>query len=570
MDKFRNYIYMKNYKEYTSELDSKPVSKGPCDCGSSDGNVLFSDDHSYCFVCNTYTPPEDGFTSSPRDEYVQAPIQGVVNSHLTIGDWRATALIDRNLKGETLGKFGVTLDRDGNDVQKHYYPYTDIEGNHIANKVRQVKDKKFFVEGNLPQATMFGQKLFSKGGKYITICEGEIDAMSAYELTGSQYAVVSVKTGAAGAVKDVKAQFEYLNSFETVVVCFDMDEPGQDAASKVGQLFEPNKCRIMKLTEKDANEYLKKNDRTGFTKAWWAAEAFTPAGIINLATIGDSLYDEADNITVKYPWQGMNDILYGIRTGELVTFTAGTGAGKSSIIRELEHWILNNSEENIGIFSLEENTKQTCFHLMAVEANARLNIKEVRDLYSKEALATYQNNTIGTGRVFAFDHFGSLDNDDILNRLRYMVKALNCKWIILDHLSILVSGQEGNDERRSIDILMTKLRSLVEETQCALLMVSHIRRMGGDAGAEDGKEIALNHLRGSASIAQISDAVIAIERNQQADDPNEANKTTVRVLKNRYAGITGVACTLTYDRDTGRLTEADDDFDDPLDIPFTD
>tara|TARA_R110000787_G_scaffold50734_2_gene120681 strand:+ start:1600 stop:3279 length:1680 start_codon:yes stop_codon:yes gene_type:complete len=559
---------MSNFNEYMSTTDSSPVSKGPCDCGSSDGNVLFSDGHHYCFVCNSFTPSDN---SSDKDfEYQPAPIQGTVNSHLTEGAWKKADLEHRNLKGDTLGKYGVSIDKDGSEVTKHYYPYSDVEGNHIANKVRQVKDKKFFVEGNLPQATLFGQNLFTKGGKYITICEGEIDAMSAYELTGSQYAVVSVKTGAAGAAKDVRAAFEYLNSFESIVICFDMDEAGQAAATKVAQLFEPNKCKVMKLDEKDANDYLKKNDRVGFTKAWWAAEVYTPAGIINLANIGDALYDEADNITVKYPWEGMNEILYGIRTGELVTFTAGTGAGKSSIIRELEHWILNHSEENIGIFSLEENTRQTCFHLMAVEANARLNIKEVRDLYSKDALQTYQKNTIGTGRVFAFDHFGSLDNDDILNRLRYMVKALNCKWIILDHLSILVSGQEGNDERRSIDILMTKLRSLVEETQCALLMVSHIRRMGGDTGAEDGKEIALNHLRGSASIAQISDAVIAIERDQQADDPNEANRTTVRVLKNRYAGITGVACHLTYDRDTGRLTEADDDFDDPLDIPFTD
>jgi twinkle protein len=136
-----------------------------------------------------------------------------------------------------------------------------------------------------------------------------------------------------------------------------------------------------------------------------------------------------------------------------------------------------------------------------------------------------------------------------------MVKALDCKYILIDHLSILVSGIEGEDERRNIDQLMTKLRSLVEETRCAMLLVSHLRRASGDKGQEQGKEISLSMLRGSHSIAQISDAVIALERDQQAEDPTLANTTTVRVLKNRYAGETGVATYLLYNKDSGRLTE---------------
>jgi twinkle protein len=141
-----------------------------------------------------------------------------------------------------------------------------------------------------------------------------------------------------------------------------------------------------------------------------------------------------------------------------------------------------------------------------------------------------------------------------------MVKALDCKFIILDHLSILVSGLEGEDERRNIDQLMTKLRSLVEETRCAMLLVSHLRRASGDKGQEQGKEISLSMLRGSHSIAQISDAVVALERDQQATDPVKSNTTTVRVLKNRYAGETGVATYLLYDKDTGRMQEIENPF----------
>jgi twinkle protein len=217
---------------------------------------------------------------------------------------------------------------------------------------------------------------------------------------------------------------------------------------------------------------------------------------------------------------------------------------------------MSNTKDNIGVLAMEENIRNTAFNLMSVEANQRLYIKEIREKFSMEQLKEWQDKTIGSGRFFAFDHFGSISNDEILSRIRFMARALGCKWIILDHLSILVSGQEDNgDERKSIDILMTKLRSLVEETGIGLLLVSHLRRPSGDRGHEDGREVSLSHLRGSASIAHLSDSVVALERNQQADDPAEANTTTIRVLKNRYTGDTGIACRLHYDKESGRMTE---------------
>jgi twinkle protein len=258
----------------------------------------------------------------------------------------------------------------------------------------------------------------------------------------------------------------------------------------------------------------------------------------------------------------MNEKTYGMRTGELVTFTSGAGMGKSSIMRELMHHILKNSNDNIGILALEESTKNTAFNIMSVEANQRLYIKEIRNQFSREQLHQWQKNTIGSGRFFAFDHFGSIGNDEILSRVRYMAKSLDCKWIFLDHLSILVSGQDEGDERKSIDVLMTKLRSLVEETGVGLLLVSHLRRPSGDLGHENGKEVTLSHLRGSASIAHLSDSVIALERNQQADDEVIACTTTIRILKNRYTGETGVCSYLHYDKKSGRMSQIDNPFED--------
>ena len=140
-------------------------------------------------------------------------------------------------------------------------------------------------------------------------------------------------------------------------MCFDNDKPGIEASQKVAQLFEPNKCKIVRLDYKDANEYQKIGKSKDFVQDWWSAEAYTPAGIMNLAKLGDSLYEEDYCETIPYPWSAMNEKTYGMRTGELVTFTSGAGMGKSSIMRELMHHILKNSNDNIGILALEESTK---------------------------------------------------------------------------------------------------------------------------------------------------------------------------------------------------------------------
>ena len=152
------------------------------------------------------------------------------------------------------------------------------------------------------------------------------------------------------------------------------------------------------------------------------------------------------------------------------------------------------------------------------------------------------------------DHWGSTSEDDLLGRIRYMAKGLDCKWIILDHLSIVVSDQSNGDERKAIDSIMTNLRKLVQETGVGLFLVSHLKRSNGTAH-EDGGKISLSELRGSQSIAQLSDIVIGLERDQQNKDPQVRNTTTIRVMKNRFCGLTGLACYLYYDKDSGRMIE---------------
>ena len=135
-----------------------------------------------------------------------------------------------------------------------------------------------------------------------------------------------------------------------------------------------------------------------------------------------------------------------------------------------------------------------------------------------------------------------------------MAKGLDCKFIFLDHISIIVSSQDFGDERRAIDEVMTKLRMLVQELNIHLGIVTHLKRVS-NGGHEEGHHVSLSHLRGSQGIAQLSDMVLGLERDTQNEDEVIRNTTLVRVLKNRFSGDTGPASYLRYDPSTGRQTE---------------
>ena len=394
--------------------------------------------------------------------------------------------------------------------------------------------------------------------------EGECDAMAGFELFGGKWPVVSIKSGAAGVVKDIKESLEFIEGYESVVLCFDNDKPGRQAARKVARILKPGTARIMTLPNgyKDPNEMLRKNAHAAFVKSFWEAKVYTPSGVLNVSDSKDKFKEREKKEAVPYPWSGLNAKLYGLRQGELVTLTGGTGLGKSSVTRELEHWLIKTTQDNVGIISLEEDWRRTVDGILSIEANARMYIDQIREQFSEKEIdkmfdILYDGKN--KNRVWIHAHFGTNDIDEIFSKLRFMIVGCECKWIVVDHLHMLVSSLIEGDERRDIDNIMTRLRSLVEETGAGIILVSHLRRVDGNRGHENGVETSLSHLRGSQSIAQLSDCVISLERIQQSDDPIEANTTRVRILKSRYTGDVGIATHLVYDRHTGRLNELDMD-----------
>tara|TARA_R100001129_G_scaffold139041_2_gene100356 strand:- start:8372 stop:10033 length:1662 start_codon:yes stop_codon:yes gene_type:complete len=536
----------------------------PCpSCGGGDPVALNEDGSAWCFSCDTRFPNYEEATNGTV-ETKPSDLQTYRNNSMNDAEGSFIALTDRGISLETAKKYGVKAvkNQSSNQIMRHLYPY------YVANEITGYKvrepNKMFSWRGNPQGSGLFGEQLFKAGGKYITIVEGECDAMAAYELLGSKWPVVSIKNGASGAVRDTKNSLEFLESFDNIIINFDNDKQGRDAATKVARLLSPGKAKILTLPTdfKDPNDMLRQGRHRSYVNEWWSAKTYTPSGVLNISDNLDKLNNREKKDSVPYPWAGLNEKLYGLRQGELVTLTGGTGLGKSSITREIEHWLLAQTRDNVGVIALEEDWRRTVDGVMSIEANARLFIDQERESYNKEQYKQIESKLF-TGenkdRFWVHAHFGATDLDEIFSKIRFMIVGCGCKWIVVDHLHMLVSSATEGDERRTIDSIMTKLRSIVEETGAGMILVSHLRRVEGNRGHENGVSVGLNHLRGSQSIAQLSDCVIAIERNQQSEDTVESNTTHLRILKSRYTGDVGMATHLLYDRESGRLSEIDMD-----------
>jgi twinkle protein len=298
------------------------------------------------------------------------------------------------------------------------------------------------------------------------------------------------------------------------------------------------------------------------TDAQWGAKAYRPDGIRN----GDELFDEvtADPIQMgaPWPWPRLNEMLRGLHGGRIVTITAGEGIGKSTMVRELAHHLGVTHGHNVGYLGLEENLRESAQALMGIHLNERLSIdyRTQEELSDEEKVQRKDafDATLGTGRFFFYEHFGSTDVDNLLSRVRYLARGCDCRFVVLDHLSIVVSSMDDEklDERKLIDRAMTLLRTLVEETGICLILVVHLTRTSDGKGYDEGARPRLSKLRGSAGIGQLSDVVVSLERDMQGEDPSVM---MARILKSRQVGLTGLADTLKYNHETGRydLAEAD-------------
>ena len=534
----------------------------PCPfCGSSDATAFDDRERSHCFSCSKGAPLEEYYlamqaTNTPaaaEQKPTPKPAFSALENLLVTGQYSGCPA--RGITADTAFLFKAL-----HTPEKTYYGYYD-KNNPVAMAAVKMRypDKRFPWAGDNKSALLFGQQLFTaNSAKTVTITEGEEDAMAAYQLAGSKYPCVSIQNGAQGALASCKAAYEWLDSFPSIVICFDGDEPGRKAAKEVAQLF-GGKARIMHHPDgvKDACDYYIKGKAGEWSNAFWKAERYSPDGIVSMGALREEIKKPTAVAALQYPWKGLNKMLLGIHPHTIVTWCAGSGVGKSSINREIVYHALTHSAANIGTAFMEEDAGRTAKGIIGTHLGKQIHLPGVQ--YTPEEIDAAYADLQMDNRVFLWRDGAGADIDGVISRFNYYARALDCSMLVLDHLGMVINGLGANvNERQLIDEIMTRLRSEVaQKSPVAIHIVSHLSRPDGKP-LENGGVVTLNLLRGSGAIAQLSDVVIGVERDTQAPDEYTRNVLTLRVLKNRMTGETGIATHLHYDKKTGRLTELED------------
>jgi twinkle protein len=546
----------------------KPDSAGwaqtklPCPkCSSSDGFNINLEGWGKCFSCGANVPPEGGAEAPAK---AAEPV--VKNAKLIQPeDIQFMALGRRRISEATCRKFGygvATYGRDQEMVQ--VAPYVK-KGEVVAQKARTA-EKAFFILGKTARLPFFGQHLWPAKGKMVVITEGEIDALSVSEVQDNKWPVVSLPNGIDAAKQSILDNLEWLDGYDRVVLMFDGDKQGQRGAQEAAEALPPGKAYIATMSFKDASEALQAGSGDAIRKAIWDASPWRPDAILDGNTLLARLKAHKSPPGIVWPWDGMKNMApeharpARMNRPAIITLVAGTGVGKTTLTRALEHHLITEGER-IGGLHLEEDVTLSALGIVGYHLGIRL--EHGVAAVDPEALEKAYQETVGReengeATTFFYDGFGSTALDNIVSRIRFLAKACKCRYVVLDHLSIIVSGLEVQDERKALDVGMTRLRTLVQETGICLILVNHLKRTNGKS-AEEGGEVSLADIRGTQAIAQLSDWVIALERDQQAEGVAR-DCILVRVLKNRPYGPTGPATKLMFVHKTGRFAEVPMDF----------
>lgn len=508
---------------------SKAVGKEQCpvcaDAGrdrSQDNLVVYDDGHKYCFACEHYIPGDNVDTSSFTYEF----------------------LPHRNITAATFRHYGAKtkIDAEGKPVE---VGYPERNGSFHVRVIPTEKGERWktYHKGDYKPGCFGIDKFVPGAHRHIIITEGYEDALSYYQaLRGVP--VVSVHSSSS-AVVDVGADRSAINSYDRIYLAFDGDEQGRDAAAAVAKLFDYAKVYDIRFPGgklgKDASDFLQRGDVDGLLNLYNNAKKFAPVNIESELRVFKNILFEAPKQGVSYGIPTLDYMTYGIRTGETVLLTAQEGVGKTEVMHKIEYTILKeHPDAAVAAIFLEEPKKRHLQALAGIHLQRPVHLPDC-GIADSAVYDAVQDLVRVDDRLHIYSHFGSDDPDHILDTIRFLVSGRGCKYVFLDHITMVVSGLGGDNERRALDYLSTRLEMLVKELDFALILVSHVN--------DDGLT------RGSRNIAKVADIRIDLTRDVTAADPIVRRTTNVMVRKNRFCGRTGPAGQLLFDPATYTLNE---------------
>lgn len=471
-------------------------------------------------------------------------------------------LPERKLKKESLDFFGVKIgvsEQDGTTPTTHYYPYFK-DGQLMGYKVRLIKDKRMWAIGTTKGVNLFGwDRAIEAGGKTLYITEGECDAVALYQIfkecnKGTQYAdfnpsIVSLVNGAGGAVKDLTEHVnEIRKHFQYVVLVFDNDAPGKEAAEKVLKIL-PD-AKVAELPEKDANECLK----AGKLKACYNAVVFKAQKPKNTRIVsGNDLHEKAKEppvYGVSWPWRHITEATRGIRTGETIYIGAGQKQGKSETVNTLAAWFIREHGWKVFLAKPEEANLKT-YKLVAGKIAGKI-FHDPNIPFDEKAYDATEE--ILKDRLFMLSLYQHVGWDSLKADIRYAA-AEGCKAIIIDPITNLTNGMNAADANTKLQEIAQELSAMAKDLDVVIFIFCHLRNPDNGVPHERGGQVLSSQFAGSRAMARSCNLMLGLEGNRDPDlPPEERNIRTLVLLEDREYGESG-RYKLYWDRKTGLFNQ---------------
>lgn len=442
---------------------------------------------------------------------------------------------------------------------------------------------------------------------YLTNIEKSRVSISNQDFDGKHVVipVVGLNVGAPNASETIAHNEKFVRSYDKYTLCLDNDKlteeerikfgersaRGEEAAASIASYLLTTNIYKVKYPHgindpdgyKDARDFIKGGDYkllaelTMYCDNKYIAEKILSAKDI---TIQQLRKRKKDGIPLKY-FPKLDAMHINPITSELHCLTAPSGAGKSTISRMIEHDIVDylrnglpdgrfdpetvtkSSDglarldgyvegERLGIIRLEEDEEESLNSHYAIDigVDPKEFCGEPEKFLTEDQHLDIHNKWIDEDKVRILDHFGSMPVDQLISKLKQMVFLDGCRWIVLDHLSMLVSGLRTGDERKELDIVMTELAAFCKNYDVYIFAIAHIKRKNFEPpkDKESGENLPFwfpvrkEDLRGSASLEQLSWAIMTVEPEEL---PNRS-RGRVRIVgvKNRRGKKLGIADTL--------------------------
>lgn len=514
---------------------------------SKDNKKVYDDGSTFCFKC--WKPGKDGEEFEEDSEYVSEG--GMIRRNDVFAHGQAIDIPARGLSKKTC-EFAGYISSNIHGKKCHVANYLNEDGSIKGQKVR-FAGKKFTVNGSIGVTDLYGKHDWSPSEKiFAVITEGEIDRLSVMEVCGTQYPVYSLPTGAASAKSCIKENIQLLSKYKHIVLMFDNDEAGQKAVQDCIPLFEPGKVKVAKLPLKDANAMLVAGRGTELRSAIFNASV---PGLDSLLSFEDIIKEEitAPSMGMSWGFPSLDRVTYGIQKGGVYTIGAGSGAGKTTLVRDIVCNLIINENRKVVLLTLEQPMADVRLrmagYVLEKPAHRPGEIKDMSIVYDIEK-EYFKNRYIHDNKA------GTPKPRDLYSTLRCYGVCTECDVIVVDNITQIVSGE--TEERKSIDIMMADMQRLAVELNITIIMVSHLSKPDGTP-FEEGRKVTASALRGSQSIQSNSYFVLGLERNKTAEEEHERNSVTLRVLKDRFTGESdGKTISLQYDVEKGRLFEQED------------